>query len=74
MLFRDFPLACMIYSSIQYNFNSSFLHNVLTVLQAITRKNFQKLHRPVDSKAWGDFLPLVVNAFFEAQFNRISMK
>ena len=74
MLFRAFPLVCMIYHSIQYNFNSSFLHNVLIVLQATTRKNFQKLHRPVDNEAWGDFLPIVVNAFFEAQFNRISMK
>ena len=73
MLFRVFPLVRTIYYSMQYSFNSSFLHNILLVLQAVTRKNFQKLHEPVDNKAWGDLPPVVVNAFFEAPFNRISM-
>jgi predicted metalloendopeptidase len=46
----------------------------LIILQLNAEKNFEKLRNPVDNNAWGDFVPTVVNAFFEAQFNRISMK
>ncbi|UJR32874.1 hypothetical protein I4U23_020335 [Adineta vaga] len=56
----------------EYVFGSSYLNNVLKLLQIKTREEFQILRKHVDRKAWGFSAPTVVNAFYTPSKNQIT--
>ncbi|CAF3416848.1 unnamed protein product [Rotaria sp. Silwood1] len=56
----------------QYIFNSSYISNVLKLLQIKAKTDFQILRKPVDRKAWGFSAPTVVNAFYAPSKNQIT--
>ncbi|CAF1039974.1 unnamed protein product, partial [Didymodactylos carnosus] len=55
----------------EYNFNSSYIKNVIKLLEIKAQEDFRSLHEPVDRKAWGNTAPSVVNAFYEPSRNQI---
>ncbi|CAF0725068.1 unnamed protein product [Adineta steineri] len=55
-----------------YEFNSSYIHNILKVLQIKSQENFKTLRKPVDRKGWGLTPPTVVNAFYTPSKNQIT--
>ncbi|CAF0749316.1 unnamed protein product [Rotaria sp. Silwood1] len=56
----------------EYIFNSSYISNVLKLLQIKAKTDFQILRKPVDRKAWGFSAPTVVNAFYAPSKNQIT--
>ncbi|CAF0813568.1 unnamed protein product [Rotaria sordida] len=56
----------------EYIFNSSYISNVLKLLQIKAKTEFQLLRKPVDRKAWGLSAPTVVNAFYAPSKNQIT--
>ncbi|CAF0915198.1 unnamed protein product [Adineta ricciae] len=56
----------------EYIFGSSFLNNVLKMLQIKAREEFQILRKHVDRKGWGFSAPTVVNAFYTPSKNQIT--
>ncbi|CAF0951778.1 unnamed protein product [Didymodactylos carnosus] len=55
----------------EYNFNSSYIKNVIKLLEIKAQEDFRSLREPVDRKAWGNTAPSVVNAFYEPSRNQI---
>ncbi|CAF1075040.1 unnamed protein product [Adineta ricciae] len=55
-----------------YDFNASYIHNVLTVLKLKAKENFKLLRAPIDRKAWGPNAPTIVNAFYTPSKNQIT--
>ena len=58
--------------SLQYVFNSSYIRNVLKVLQIKAKEQFQLLRKPINRKSWGSSPPTIVNAFYTPSKNQIS--
>jgi hypothetical protein len=58
----------------QYQFGTSYIENILKLLQIRAREDLKVLHEPIDRKAWGDTAPSVVNAFYEPSRNQISTR
>ncbi|CAF0840982.1 unnamed protein product [Rotaria sordida] len=57
----------------EYTFNSSYIRNILKLLEIFAKENFQLLRKPVDKKDWDEYsAPSVVNAFYDPSTNRIS--
>ncbi|CAF1438868.1 unnamed protein product [Adineta ricciae] len=56
----------------EYTFSTSYINNVLKLLQIKAKENFRLLREPVDQRAWGDEPPSVVNAFYEPSRNQIT--
>ncbi|CAF3718768.1 unnamed protein product [Adineta steineri] len=56
----------------EYNFDTSYINNVLKLLQIKAKENFRVLREPVDKKAWGEAPPSIVNAFYEPSKNQIT--
>ncbi|CAF0889924.1 unnamed protein product [Adineta steineri] len=54
-----------------YNFNSSFMSNVLSLLQLHSKQDLRILRDPVDSKDWTDLLPTDINAAYGRSLNEI---
>ncbi|CAF0827881.1 unnamed protein product [Adineta steineri] len=54
-----------------YVFDSSFINNILKLLQIKAKKEFQVLRKHVDRKAWEYFPPTTVNAFYDPSKNQI---
>ncbi|CAF1185487.1 unnamed protein product [Rotaria sordida] len=56
----------------EYIFNSSYINNVLKLLQIKAKERFQILRKSVDRKAWNFIAPTVVNAFYLPSTNQIT--
>ncbi|UJR31747.1 hypothetical protein I4U23_019225 [Adineta vaga] len=56
----------------EYNFNESYIHNILLILRLKAKENFKVFRTPVDRKAWGSTPPTVVNAFYIPSKNQIT--
>ncbi|CAF1531755.1 unnamed protein product [Rotaria sp. Silwood1] len=56
----------------EYQFNTSYIHNVFKMLTIKSKENFKILREPVDRKAWGASPPTVVNAFYTPAKNQIA--
>ncbi|CAF0983841.1 unnamed protein product [Rotaria sordida] len=56
----------------EYNFNSLFLRNTLIIDRLIVKNNLQILRKPVDRKAWTDWAPTTINAFYFTLYNDIT--
>ncbi|CAF4213469.1 unnamed protein product, partial [Adineta steineri] len=54
-----------------YIFNSSYMQNILTMLQINAQNNFYKLRKSVDRNDWAYAAPTDVNAYYDASFNDI---
>ncbi|CAF0947563.1 unnamed protein product [Adineta steineri] len=54
-----------------YNFSSSFISNVLSLLQLHSKQGLRILRDPVDSKDWTDLLPTDINAEHRRSLNEI---
>ncbi|CAF3873517.1 unnamed protein product [Adineta steineri] len=54
-----------------YNFNTSFMSNVLSLLQLHSKQDLRILRDPVDSKDWIGILPTVINAANGRSLNEI---
>lgn len=57
---------------VEYKFDSSYIGNILKLLQIKTKENLGFLRQPVDHKAWGSLPPTVINAFYEPSQNQIT--
>ncbi|CAF1045925.1 unnamed protein product [Adineta steineri] len=57
----------------EYKFNSSYIQNILRMLQLNAKKNLLKLHKSVDRKNWDDTFPTTVNAYYRPSFNDITL-
>ncbi|CAF4236483.1 unnamed protein product [Rotaria magnacalcarata] len=55
-----------------YKFTSSYINNVLKLIQIKAKEEFQILRKTVDRKAWGFTAPTVVNAFYAPSKNQIT--
>ncbi|CAF0727802.1 unnamed protein product [Adineta steineri] len=55
-----------------YVFDSSFINNILKLLQIKAKEEFQVLRKHVDRKAWEYFPPTTVNAFYMPSKNQIT--
>ncbi|CAF1071368.1 unnamed protein product [Adineta steineri] len=55
----------------EYNFNLSYMPNVLSAIQLHSKANLQMLRYPIDSKEWNDILPTNVNAIHRLLANEI---
>ncbi|CAF3681611.1 unnamed protein product [Adineta steineri] len=55
----------------EYNFNLSYMPNVLSAIQLNSKANLQMLRYPIDSKEWNDILPTNVNAIHRLLANEI---
>ncbi|CAF4126552.1 unnamed protein product [Adineta steineri] len=55
-----------------YVFDSSFINNILKLLQIKAKEEFQILRKSVDHKAWGSNPPTVVNGFHASSKNQIT--
>ncbi|CAF1616696.1 unnamed protein product [Adineta steineri] len=55
----------------EYNFNLSYMPNVLSAIQLHTKANLQMLRYPIDSKEWTGILPTNVNAMHRLLANEI---
>ncbi|CAF0975164.1 unnamed protein product [Rotaria sordida] len=56
----------------EYNFNSLFLRNTLIIDRLIVKNNLQILRKPVDRKAWANWAPTTINAFYFPLYNDIT--
>ncbi|CAF4268207.1 unnamed protein product, partial [Adineta steineri] len=54
-----------------YNFSSSFISNVLSLLQLHSKQGLRILRDPVDSNDWTDLLPTDINAEHRRSLNEI---
>ncbi|CAF1425917.1 unnamed protein product [Rotaria magnacalcarata] len=54
-----------------YVFTSSYIENILKVLQLRSNESLRTLRDPVDRKAWGPSPPTTVNAFYSPSKNQI---
>ncbi|CAF0728323.1 unnamed protein product [Adineta steineri] len=55
-----------------YVFDSSFINNILKLLQIKAKEEFQVLRKHVNHKGWGSSPPTVVNAFYTPSKNQIT--
>ncbi|CAF1439142.1 unnamed protein product [Adineta steineri] len=55
----------------EYNFNLSYMPNVLSVLQLNSKANLQRLRYPIDNKGWNFITPTSVNAVHIFLWNEI---
>ncbi|CAF0916014.1 unnamed protein product [Adineta steineri] len=55
-----------------YVFDSSFVDNILKLLQIKAKEEFQVLRKDVNHKGWGSSPPTVVNAFYMPSKNQIT--
>ncbi|CAF0826080.1 unnamed protein product [Adineta steineri] len=55
----------------EYNFNSSYMPNVLSAMQLQSKASLQLLRYPYDSKQWSDIWPTRVNAIHRLSANEI---
>ncbi|CAF3794993.1 unnamed protein product [Adineta steineri] len=55
----------------EYNFNLSYMPNVLSVMQLHSKASLQMLRYPIDSEEWSDILPTTVNAIHRLLGNEI---
>ncbi|CAF1071510.1 unnamed protein product [Adineta steineri] len=55
----------------EYNFNLSYMPNVLSAMQLHSKASLQMLRYPIDSKEWSDILPTNVNAIHRLSANEI---
>ncbi|UJR11658.1 hypothetical protein I4U23_015839 [Adineta vaga] len=58
----------------EYNFNSSYMLNVLSVIRLYSKATLQMLRHPFDSDEWADISPTRVNAIYKLTTNEISIK
>ncbi|CAF1253776.1 unnamed protein product [Adineta steineri] len=56
-----------------YVFDSSFINNILKLLQIKAKEEFQLLRKHVDRKAWDAFPPTTVNAWYDRSKNQITI-
>ncbi|CAF1090903.1 unnamed protein product [Adineta steineri] len=54
-----------------YNFNTSFMSNVLSLLQLHSKHGLRILRDPVDSNDWTGILPTDINAAYRSSLNEI---
>ncbi|CAF4205719.1 unnamed protein product, partial [Adineta steineri] len=55
----------------EYNFNLSYMPNVLSVLQLNSKANLQRLRYPIDNNIWNVITPTSVNAAHRFLWNEI---
>ncbi|CAF1487471.1 unnamed protein product [Adineta ricciae] len=56
----------------KYKFNSSYIQNVLLMLQLNVKHSLHKLRESIDRKVWEYILPSDVNAYYRFTFNDIT--
>ncbi|CAF1685635.1 unnamed protein product, partial [Adineta ricciae] len=56
----------------EYNFNSSYMHNVLSVIRLYSKGSLQMLRHVVDEDDWMDISPTQVNAIHKLTTNEIT--
>ncbi|CAF0789680.1 unnamed protein product [Adineta steineri] len=57
----------------EYNFNSSYIQNVFTIIRLAAKHKFQILREPINRKAWTHLNPTDVNANYRPWFNDITL-
>ncbi|CAF4252425.1 unnamed protein product, partial [Adineta steineri] len=55
----------------EYNFNLSYMPNVLSVMQLHSKASLKMLRYPIDSEEWNDILPTHFNAIHRLLANEI---
>ncbi|UJR12864.1 hypothetical protein I4U23_017038 [Adineta vaga] len=60
------------YKYAEYKFNSSYIQNVLLMLQLNVKNSLHKLRESIDRKIWEYILPTDVNAYYRFAFNDIT--
>lgn len=61
-----------IHWNFQYIFDTSYIGNILKLLQIKSKESLRTLREIVDRKGWGNSPPTIVNAFYSASRNQIS--